>query len=103
MLLCVQMCIVFNEAGLKEVEYPCLAQTFVNHNARLFKIFVMGRKQFIVERPSIKNFAAGGKYRLKLFLVYVVSRFIRIIIAGTSRQLIFRILAVFNTIADNIS
>jgi len=56
---CHQMSIVFNEAGLKEVEYPCLAQTFVNHNARLFKIFVMGRKQFIVERPSIKNFEAG--------------------------------------------
>lgn len=57
-----QMSIVFHEAGLKCVEIPCLAQSFVNHNARLFKIFVIGDRQFVVERPSIKNFHAGGRF-----------------------------------------
>jgi inositol-1,3,4-trisphosphate 5/6-kinase/inositol-tetrakisphosphate 1-kinase len=51
-----QMAIIFNERGLEDITSPCVAQTFVNHNARLFKIFVVGQKHFIIQRPSIKNF-----------------------------------------------
>lgn len=51
-----QMCIIFNEAGLKDVKPPCVAQSFVNHNARLFKLFVIKDKYYIMERPSLKNF-----------------------------------------------
>ncbi|EDV23677.1 uncharacterized protein TRIADDRAFT_57121 [Trichoplax adhaerens] len=31
------MCIIFNEAGLKDLKSPCVAQQFINHNAELFK------------------------------------------------------------------
>ena len=55
-----QMMIVFNEAGLRDVKPPCVAQTFINHNAVLYKVFVIGQQHYIVERPSIKNFSAGG-------------------------------------------
>jgi len=58
------MSIVFGDEGLKDIEIPCVAQTFVNHNSRLFKIFVVGNHSYIVERPSIKNFSPGGKYSL---------------------------------------
>ncbi|XP_069117199.1 inositol-tetrakisphosphate 1-kinase-like [Argopecten irradians] len=51
-----KMCIIFNERGLKDVQPPCVAQTFVNHNAVLYKVFVIGDKQYITERPSLKNF-----------------------------------------------
>lgn len=51
-----QMSIIFNEAGLKDVKPPCVAQSFVNHNARLFKLFVIKDKYYIMERPSLKNF-----------------------------------------------
>jgi inositol-1,3,4-trisphosphate 5/6-kinase/inositol-tetrakisphosphate 1-kinase len=54
-----QMCIIFNEAGLKDVKPPCVAQSFVNHNAKLFKLFVIKDKYYIMERPSLKNFQAG--------------------------------------------
>ena len=54
------MMIVFNEAGLRDVKPPCVAQTFINHNAVLYKVFVIGQQHYIVERPSIKNFSAGG-------------------------------------------
>lgn len=67
------MSIVFHEAGLKCVETPCVAQTFVNHNARLFKLFVVGNKHFMVERPSIKNLTAGGMLSSVLLLVEVLS------------------------------
>jgi len=55
------MSIVFNEEGLKDAVLPCIAQTFVNHNAQLFKIYVLGEQQFVVKRPSIKNIFAGSK------------------------------------------
>ncbi|KAK2170735.1 hypothetical protein LSH36_1g25006 [Paralvinella palmiformis] len=57
---CHQMAIIFNEKGLKDVEPPCVAQTFINHNAVLYKIFVIGKKHFVVPRPSLKNFFAGN-------------------------------------------
>uniref|UniRef100_A0A8W8IBW2 Inositol-tetrakisphosphate 1-kinase n=1 Tax=Magallana gigas TaxID=29159 RepID=A0A8W8IBW2_MAGGI len=53
-----KMAIIFNEQGLEDIQPPCVAQTFHNHNAVLYKVFVIGEKHHIVERPSIKNFAA---------------------------------------------
>ena len=54
------MALIFNEDGLSDVTPPCVAQTFINHNALLHKIFVVGEEFFVVERPSVKNFTAGG-------------------------------------------
>ena len=55
------MSVVFHEGAVKDCEPPCVAQTFVPHDALLFKIFVIGSKHFVVERPSLKNFEAAGK------------------------------------------
>lgn len=32
------MCIIFNEEGLKDVDPPCVAQTFISHGALLYKV-----------------------------------------------------------------
>lgn len=56
-----QMSIIFNEAGLKDVRPPCVVQSFVNHNAKLFKIFVIKDNYYVMERPSLKNFQAGDQ------------------------------------------
>ncbi|XP_056021447.1 inositol-tetrakisphosphate 1-kinase-like isoform X2 [Ostrea edulis] len=53
-----KMAIIFNDKGLDDVQPPCVAQTFHNHNAVLYKVFVIGEKHHIVERPSIKNFSS---------------------------------------------
>ena len=55
------MAIVFHEGAVKDCEPPCVAQTFIPHDALLFKVFVIGNKYFVVERPSLKNFYACGK------------------------------------------
>lgn len=55
------MAIIFNEERLTDVKVPCVAQSFVNHNARLFKIFVIGQKHFVIQRPSIRNFYDRSK------------------------------------------
>lgn len=55
------MSIIFDENGLKDIDPPCVAQTFINHNARLFKLFIVRDQYFVIERPSIKNFKPTGE------------------------------------------
>ncbi|XP_074872628.1 inositol-tetrakisphosphate 1-kinase-like [Carettochelys insculpta] len=54
-----EMVLIFNEEGLEAVSPPCLLQSFVNHDAVLFKVFVVGSTHFVVRRPSLKNFPWG--------------------------------------------
>ncbi|ESN91186.1 hypothetical protein HELRODRAFT_194518 [Helobdella robusta] len=55
-----EMMIVMNEDGLREdVNFPCVLQNFINHDAKLFKVFVVGDRHFVVARPSIKNLYAN--------------------------------------------
>lgn len=54
------MSVIFNETGLKDCRPPCVAQSFVNHNAVLYKIFIVGDYHCVVERPSLKNFYPGN-------------------------------------------
>ena len=68
-----QMCIIFNEAGLKDVKPPCVAQSFVNHNAKLFKLFVIKDKYYVMERPSLKNFHSGD-YETVFFYSHDISK-----------------------------
>ena len=49
------MTVVMNEAGLSSISLPCFVQSFVNHNAVLWKVYVVGAEHFLVKRPSIKN------------------------------------------------
>ncbi|KAK3880195.1 hypothetical protein Pcinc_007667 [Petrolisthes cinctipes] len=54
-----EMAVVFNETGIEECVLPCVAQSFINHGAVLYKLFVLGPVWFVVVRPSLKNFYAG--------------------------------------------
>uniref|UniRef100_A0A8C8GTT9 Inositol-tetrakisphosphate 1-kinase n=1 Tax=Oncorhynchus tshawytscha TaxID=74940 RepID=A0A8C8GTT9_ONCTS len=69
-----EMAIIFSEEDLKDVKPPCVIQSFINHNAVLYKVFVVGESYTLVERPSLKNFPAGpageedpGDYRKAIF------------------------------------
>lgn len=53
------MAIIFSEEDLNDVKPPCVIQSFINHNAVLYKVFVVGDSYTVVERPSLKNFPAG--------------------------------------------
>ncbi|KAK3907991.1 Inositol-tetrakisphosphate 1-kinase [Frankliniella fusca] len=55
-----QMAIVFNEEGVADCRPPCVAQSFINHNAVLYKIYIVGDDFNVSERPSLKNFAPSG-------------------------------------------
>lgn len=52
-----EMAIIFSEDGLKDVKPQCVIQSFINHNAVLYKVFVVGESYTVVERPSLKNFS----------------------------------------------
>lgn len=64
------MAIVFNQEGLNAIQPPCVVQNFINHNAVLYKVFVVGESYTVVQRPSLKNFSAGtsGKFTLQIFV-----------------------------------
>lgn len=53
-----EMSIIFNEKFLMDVRTPCVAQSFIKHDAVLYKIFIIGDRHCCVERPSLKNFEA---------------------------------------------
>lgn len=62
-----EMAIIFSEEDLKDVKPPCVIQSFINHNAVLYKVFVVGESYTVVERPSLKNFPAGPADRKAIF------------------------------------
>lgn len=62
-----EMAIVFNQEGLSAVQPPCVVQNFINHNAVLYKVFVVGESYTVVQRPSLKNFSAGTSDRKSIF------------------------------------
>ncbi|XP_069772317.1 inositol-tetrakisphosphate 1-kinase-like isoform X2 [Narcine bancroftii] len=62
-----KMAIIFSEDGLKDVKPQCVIQSFINHNAVLYKVFVVGDSYTVVERPSLKNFPTGLSDRKSIF------------------------------------
>jgi len=64
-----QMAIIFDEASLADISPPCVVQSFVNHNARVFKIYIVGSRHFVVQRPSIRNCYAEGLYSLVFCMI----------------------------------
>ncbi|XP_072313313.1 inositol-tetrakisphosphate 1-kinase [Eucyclogobius newberryi] len=62
-----EMAIIFSEEDLKDVKPPCVIQSFINHNAVLYKVFVVGDSHTVVERPSLKNFPSGPADRKSIF------------------------------------
>uniref|UniRef100_A0A8C5R984 Inositol-tetrakisphosphate 1-kinase n=1 Tax=Leptobrachium leishanense TaxID=445787 RepID=A0A8C5R984_9ANUR len=61
------MAIVFNQEGLRTIRPPCVIQSFISHNAVLYKVFVVGDSYTVVERPSLKNFSPGSSDRESIF------------------------------------
>uniref|UniRef100_A0A3B4CJE1 Inositol-tetrakisphosphate 1-kinase n=1 Tax=Pygocentrus nattereri TaxID=42514 RepID=A0A3B4CJE1_PYGNA len=61
------MAIIFSAEDLKDIKPPCVIQSFINHNAVLYKVFVVGDSYTVVERPSLKNFPSGPADRKAIF------------------------------------
>lgn len=55
-----QMCLVFGEHGLADLQGPCVAQQFVPHEGRLLKVYVLGQRYHLTWRPSLKDFVANN-------------------------------------------
>ncbi|KAJ8274930.1 hypothetical protein COCON_G00095550 [Conger conger] len=62
-----EMALIFSEEDLKDIKPPCVVQSFINHNAVLYKVFVVGESYTMVERPSLKNFPSGPAERGAIF------------------------------------
>ncbi|XP_053577576.1 inositol-tetrakisphosphate 1-kinase-like [Bombina bombina] len=62
-----EMSLIFNDEGLHDVRPPCLLQSFINHSATLYKVFVVGSQHFVVQRPSLRNFPLGETDQTTIF------------------------------------
>ncbi|KAM4687141.1 LOW QUALITY PROTEIN: inositol-tetrakisphosphate 1-kinase-like [Rhinophrynus dorsalis] len=62
-----QMSLIFNEEGLRDVTPPCVLQSFINHRATLYKVFVVGSQHFVVRRPSLRDFPMGETDQRTIF------------------------------------
>jgi hypothetical protein len=56
------MGIAFNEQGLHSFAPPVLVQEFFNHNATLFKIYVMGEHIHVEKKKSLPNLDSKCKF-----------------------------------------
>lgn len=68
-----QMTIVLDEASLSRINYPVVAQQFVNHGGVIYKLFVVGAHSSVIARRSIRNMfasAAGGEPMHMFFLIF---------------------------------
>lgn len=72
------MAIIFSAEDLKDVKPPCVIQSFINHNAVLYKVFVVGESYTVVERPSLKNFPSGpaGEPSALLMFIYYMNELV---------------------------
>ena len=51
-----EMMIVTKEEGLSSLQYPCVVQQFINHNGKLQKVFVIGKKIILTKvQKSVGN------------------------------------------------
>lgn len=49
------MTMIFNVDHLKDLPIPCIIQEFCNHGGVVYKVFVIGDRFNICERPSVRN------------------------------------------------
>ncbi|PAA94575.1 hypothetical protein BOX15_Mlig024962g2, partial [Macrostomum lignano] len=52
------MSLVFNAGQLADLRPPLVAQEFVNHGARIIKVYVLGSRIHACIRPSVRDFQA---------------------------------------------
>ena len=77
------MGIVFNEQDVREhFEPPVIVQEFFNHNATIFKIFVVGSQVSVVRRPSIRDVGDSGMTTARHLLVNGTRSRSRVRVAG---------------------
>lgn len=52
-----QMSLIFSLDDLDDFETPSLVEEFYNHNGVMYKVFVMGDRYNVIQRPSIKDYS----------------------------------------------
>jgi hypothetical protein len=65
------MGVAFDEKGIHSFKPPILVQEYYNHNAAIFKVFVVGDFSFIVKRKSLPNLGAERKF-IRIILYFLI-------------------------------
>lgn len=65
-----QMSMIFSLDDVAAIRPPSLVQEFFNHSGVMYKVFVIGDRYHIIQRPSIKNYATDPNQKP----IYIDSR-----------------------------
>uniref|UniRef100_A0A1I8I9R3 Inositol-tetrakisphosphate 1-kinase n=1 Tax=Macrostomum lignano TaxID=282301 RepID=A0A1I8I9R3_9PLAT len=68
------MSLVFNAGQLADLRPPLVAQEFVNHGARIIKVYVLGSRIHACIRPSVRDFQADHAGPAIQFSSHAVSK-----------------------------
>ena len=61
-----KMTVALSPSGLQDCIYPCLLQSYENHDGVLFKVYVIGKEVRLFRRPSLPNLPLGtGQYKMR--------------------------------------
>lgn len=63
------MTILMSESGLQKLPPRCLIQEFVNHDAKLYKVYVLGQEVYVYERPSLPNLPCGDQLETEFDII----------------------------------
>ena len=64
-----EMGLIWRKSDLAQFSFPVYIQEFLNHNATIFKVYVIGNESHIVVRKSLPNFERGMRL-LTLMISY---------------------------------
>lgn len=54
-----KMGVLMSSRGIEKVQGPCLLQEYANHDGLLYKVYVLGNKVWVFQRPSLPNLPIG--------------------------------------------
>jgi len=54
-----KMGVLMGSRGIEKVQGPCLLQEYANHDGLLYKVYVLGNKVWVFQRPSLPNLPIG--------------------------------------------
>lgn len=58
-----RMAVVLDPNGLELIKTPCLLQEYANHDATLFKVYVLGDTVRVFQRPSLPNLPSSDYFQ----------------------------------------
>ena len=80
------MTLVFSRKRIRDLPLPCLLQEFRNHGGVIYKVFVMGDRINMCERPSVKDLNCDPSRSSLVFDTRDISKIGKVFVPGLQEE-----------------